>query len=90
VSSRLDEKGGGVLRGRLEPEVGALVIQALAAAREALYQKVRAAERERTGGTDTGLGDIPAGTSGLPAARHPPRCPPIRRRAFVQVTSRWA
>src|ERR1700730_513714 len=31
-----------VLRGRLEPEVGALLMQAIAAAREALYQRVRA------------------------------------------------
>jgi 5-methylcytosine-specific restriction endonuclease McrA len=33
-----------VLRGRLEPEVGALVMQALTAAREALYQRARAGE----------------------------------------------
>ena len=38
-----------VIRGRLEPEVGAVVMQALTAAREALY-------RRRTG-------DVPAGTS---------------------------
>ena len=31
-----------VLRGRLEPEVGALLMQALAAARETLYQRARA------------------------------------------------
>jgi 5-methylcytosine-specific restriction endonuclease McrA len=37
-----DEDGMVVLRGRLEPEVGALLIQALAAARETLYQKARA------------------------------------------------
>jgi 5-methylcytosine-specific restriction endonuclease McrA len=36
-----DEDGMVVLRGRLEPEVGALLIQALAAAREALYQRAR-------------------------------------------------
>ncbi|HET9489896.1 MAG TPA: DUF222 domain-containing protein [Methylomirabilota bacterium] len=54
-----DEDGMVVLRGRLEPEVGALVMQALAAAREALYQKARA----------TDPGDVPAGTSpaGVPA-----------------------
>jgi Domain of unknown function (DUF222)/HNH endonuclease len=38
-----------VIRGRLEPEVGAVVMQALAAAREALYQRRK--------------GDVPAGTS---------------------------
>src|SRR5881397_857791 len=34
-----DEDGMVVLRGRLAPEVGALLVQALAAAREALYQR---------------------------------------------------
>jgi 5-methylcytosine-specific restriction endonuclease McrA len=37
-----DEDGMVVLRGRLEPEVGALFLQALAAARETLYQRARA------------------------------------------------
>ena len=37
-----DEDGTVVLRGRLEPEVGALLMQALAAARETLYQRRRA------------------------------------------------
>ncbi len=37
-----DEDGMVVLRGRLEPEVGALLMQALAAARETLYQRARA------------------------------------------------
>jgi len=36
-----DEDGMVVLRGRLEPEVGALVMQALTAARETLYQRAR-------------------------------------------------
>jgi 5-methylcytosine-specific restriction endonuclease McrA len=44
-----DEDGMVVLRGRLEPEVGALVMQALAAARDALYQQACSA-------------DVPAGT----------------------------
>jgi 5-methylcytosine-specific restriction endonuclease McrA len=39
-----DEDGMVVLRGRLEPEVGALLVQALAAAREALYQRARVAD----------------------------------------------
>ncbi len=38
-----DEDGMVVLRGRLEPEVGALVLRALEAAGEALYQKARSA-----------------------------------------------
>src|SRR5947208_6568845 len=36
-----DEDGMVVLKGRLEPEVGALLQQALAAARESLYQRAR-------------------------------------------------
>src|SRR5436189_824141 len=36
-----DEDGMVVIRGRLEPEVGALFLQALAAARESLYQRSR-------------------------------------------------
>src|SRR5437867_2398575 len=40
-----DEDGTVVLRGRLAPEVGALLLRALAAARETLYQRGR---RERT------------------------------------------
>jgi 5-methylcytosine-specific restriction endonuclease McrA len=39
-----DEDGMMVVRGRLEPEVGALLVQALAAARETLYQRARRAE----------------------------------------------
>ena len=46
-----DDDGSVVLRGRLEPEVGAMLIRALAAARETLYQ------RWRTAGTDTPLAD---------------------------------
>jgi hypothetical protein len=38
-----DEDGMVVLRGRLEPEAGALLMQALAAGRETLYQRARAA-----------------------------------------------
>jgi hypothetical protein len=39
-----DEDGTVVLRGRLTPEVGALLLRALDAAREALYQRRRASE----------------------------------------------
>src|SRR2546423_11945326 len=47
------EDGLVVARGRLEPEMGALVMEALAAARESLYQRARAA---------TGFGDVSAET----------------------------
>jgi hypothetical protein len=50
-----DEDGMVVVRGRLEPEVGALLIQALAAARDTLYR-----ERRRN---SAGPADVPAGTS---------------------------
>src|SRR5213082_4317351 len=46
-----DEDGMVVIRGRLAPEVGAALIQALTAAREALYDKAHAR-------------NVPAGTSG--------------------------
>jgi Domain of unknown function (DUF222)/HNH endonuclease len=36
-----DEDGTVIIRGRLEPEVGAVLVQALAAAREALYQRAQ-------------------------------------------------
>src|SRR5437016_1811648 len=52
-----DEDGMVVLRGRLEPEVGALLLQAVAAARESLYQRTR--ERDRT---VTGFGNVSAET----------------------------
>ena len=42
---RQDEDGMVMLRGRLEPEMGALFLQALAAAREALYQRARVAAK---------------------------------------------
>jgi hypothetical protein len=45
-----DEDGMVVLRGRHEPEVGALLIQALAAAREALYRRARVPAGEVGGG----------------------------------------
>jgi 5-methylcytosine-specific restriction endonuclease McrA len=44
-----DEDGTVVLRGRLEPEVGALFLQALAAARESLYQRARGRAGAATG-----------------------------------------
>src|SRR5687768_12607467 len=40
-----DEDGMVVVRGRLEPEAGAVLMQALAAARERLYQRAREADR---------------------------------------------
>src|SRR5687768_11503458 len=45
-----DEDGMVIVRGRLEPEAGAVLMQALAAARETLYQRRR------------GPADVPAGT----------------------------
>jgi hypothetical protein len=43
-----DEDGMVTVRGRLEPEVGTLLVQALAAARETLYQKVGVAAETPT------------------------------------------
>jgi 5-methylcytosine-specific restriction endonuclease McrA len=52
-----DEDGMVVLRGRLEPELGALLLQALTAARETLYQRARRAD-----GAAAGRGDVSAET----------------------------
>ncbi|MBI2161698.1 MAG: DUF222 domain-containing protein [Candidatus Rokubacteria bacterium] len=60
------EDGMVTLRGRLEPEVGAVLVQALAAAREALYQRRRA-----TGGAD-GTEGVPAGTPRADISAEPP------------------
>ena len=54
-----DEDGMVVVRGRLEPEVGAVLVQALTAAREALYQK---ADENVPAGT---CSDVPAETPTL-------------------------
>jgi len=54
-----DGDGMVVIRGRLEPEVGAVVMQALAAAREALYR--RRETKDVPAGTSAAL--VPAGTS---------------------------
>src|SRR5438094_5620032 len=47
-----DEDGMVVIRGRLAPEVGAVLVQALAAAREALYQQRRASVSAETHSPD--------------------------------------
>ena len=54
-----DEDGMVVVRGRLEPEVGALLMQALAAARETLYQRARVADGE------AGRGNVSAETPSM-------------------------
>src|SRR5467141_3834014 len=56
-----DEDGMVVIRGRLEREVGAVLIQALAAAREELYQRARAKQAEDVP-AGTGVVDVPAET----------------------------
>jgi hypothetical protein len=43
-----DEDGMVVIRGRLTPEAGAVLVQALAAAREALYQQARGTDADST------------------------------------------
>ena len=54
-----DEDGMVVIRGRLEPEVGSLVMQALTAAREALYQR----RQTKNVPAGTSSAPVPAGTS---------------------------
>src|SRR6266545_4990735 len=53
-----DTDGMVVVRGRLEPEIGALLMQALAAARETLYQRTRG----RDGNVAVGQGNVSAET----------------------------
>jgi hypothetical protein len=52
-----DEDGMVVVRGRLAPEVGAVLVQALTAAREALYQRAREKDAQ------SGVEDVSAETS---------------------------
>ena len=54
-----DEDGMVVIRGRLTPEQGAVLMQALAAARETLYQRARSMD------TPSWPADVPAGTSSM-------------------------
>src|SRR5438445_4188972 len=67
-----DEDGMVVFRGRLAPEVGAVVIQALTAAREALYHKAHAQ-------------NVPAGTSGADVSTEPPTMPHQQADALALV-----
>jgi Domain of unknown function (DUF222)/HNH endonuclease len=60
-----DEDGMVVIRGRLAPEVGAVVMQALAAGREALYQR----RRQET--VDTEPADVSAETATMVSAEMP-------------------
>jgi len=69
-----DEDGMVVLRGRLEPEVGALLLQALTAAREVLYQRARAQDADA--GPETFPRKRPRWPSGRPM---PWPCSPRRR-----------
>ncbi len=58
------EDGMVVLRGQLEPEVGALFLQALAAARESLYQRARPRAT-----FNAGAGDVSSETSSVSQQR---------------------
>jgi hypothetical protein len=67
-----DDDGMVVVRGRLEPEIGALLMKALEAGREALYQRRRAAAASGEGvgvpagpGAEPGAGDGPVVRTGL-------------------------
>jgi len=67
-----DEDGMVVIRGRLAPEVGAVLIQALTAAREALYHKAHAR-------------NVPAETSGADVSADPPTMPQQQADALALV-----
>jgi Domain of unknown function (DUF222)/HNH endonuclease len=61
-----EEDGTVIVRGRLEPEVGAVFMQALAAAREALYQRARQPDRARAQDGDTRVQDADVGPANVP------------------------
>ena len=58
------EDGMVIVRARLEPEAGAMLMQALAAARDAVYQQGRR--------PCTTASDVSAGTSAIPVGNEPP------------------
>jgi Domain of unknown function (DUF222) len=60
-----EEDGTVIVRGRLEPEVGAVFMQALAAAREALYQRARQPDRARARDGDTRVQDADVGPANV-------------------------
>ena len=70
-----DEDGTVVLRGRLEPEVGALLLRALAAARETLYQRAPGGTRFN----DPSADPVRGAPDAWPSSR-PTRWPCSRRR----------
>jgi hypothetical protein len=77
-----------VIRGRLEPEVGAVVMQALTAAREALYRR-RETKNVPAG---TSSAPVPAGTSVVDGSAEPPTMEQQQADALalvVETASPW-
>jgi hypothetical protein len=70
-----DEDGMVIVRGRLEPEAGAVLMQALAAARETVYQQGRRAVEVTR--------DVPAGTSSTAVGNEPPAWGQLQADALV-------
>jgi Domain of unknown function (DUF222)/HNH endonuclease len=62
-----EEHGTVIIRGRLEPEVGAVLMRALAAAREALYQRARRQDRARAQDVETRVEEADLGPVDVPA-----------------------
>ena len=74
------EDGTVTIRGRLSPEAGALLVKALTAAREALYQRERAQRGGRSArGRFRGNADDGSAASRRPAAAGRDRAPPRHR-----------
>jgi len=57
-----DDDGMVTIRGRLAPEIGAVLVQALTAAREALYQRSRVSDANAWGAPHASPTDVPAET----------------------------
>jgi Domain of unknown function (DUF222) len=75
-----DEDGMVIIRGRLEPEVGAVLMQALAAARETLYRRIGAPPRYRSRRPGRALPG--RGPCRRARARGPRRARPVRPRGW--------
>ena len=74
-----DEDGMVIVRGRLEPEAGALLMQALAAARETVYQQGRRPVPASA--------DVPAGTSSVGVGNEPPTWGQLQADALTLIAA---
>ena len=84
-----DADGTVVVRGRLEPEAGAMLLQALTAAREALYKRANAAPHQDdvSAETPSWLSGGPTRWSSSPRPRSITGSTPVRRASAIRSSS---